>query len=115
MNEMIMNYILPFVALTFFGIRYIRARQIRTEIPEWLKNGAIVVDVRSASEFAISHVPGSKNIPVDDISKYLHELDPQTPIIVCCASGLRSGLAAKLLQSKGFSKVLNAGSWTNIG
>jgi rhodanese-related sulfurtransferase len=50
------------------------------------------------------------NIPVNEIQARAKELGgPETPIVLYCASGARSGYAARLLASAGFKKVVNAG------
>ncbi|OGR59095.1 MAG: hypothetical protein A2X36_16900 [Elusimicrobia bacterium GWA2_69_24] len=82
-------------------------------MPELLARGAVIVDVRSPGEFAGGNRPGSINIPLDELPARAKELDPSKPVIVCCASGTRSGIARGILMAKGFREVLNAGPWTN--
>ena len=77
-----------------------------------MARGAQVVDVRSPAEFRGGHVPGSKNIPLDQIQTRLKELDPSRPVLLCCASGSRSAMAVSLLKRQGFTDVHNAGPWT---
>ena len=80
-----------------------------------IAEGAIVIDVRSPQEFNGGHYEGSKNIPLDKIeanAKNIKNLGK--PIIVCCASGMRSGSAKRILESKGVENVYNAGSWQNL-
>ena len=79
-----------------------------------MARGAQVVDVRSPAEFRGGHVPGSKNIPLDQIQTRSKELDPARPVLLCCASGSRSAMAIALLKQRGFSDVHNAGSWTAL-
>ena len=76
--------------------------------------GAVILDVRSKSEFAGGSIKGSVNIPVDQLERNLDKLDKNKVIITCCASGMRSSSAKGLLESKGFMKVYNAGSWTRL-
>lgn len=76
--------------------------------------GAQVVDVRTPAEFRSGHVPGSKNIPLDQLQTRSKELDPRKPVLLCCASGSRSAMAVSLLKRQGFTDVHNAGSWTTI-
>lgn len=81
---------------------------------EMLDRGAIVVDVRSPQEFASGHLEGSINIPVNVIGTKVKELKAKnTPIILCCASGMRSGSATALLKAQGIECV-NGGSWTSL-
>lgn len=79
-------------------------------IPELLKAGAIIVDVRSEAEFQSSHNPNSINIPLDRLNSDFHKIDKNKKVILCCASGSRSGIGLRILRSKGF-EVYNGGSW----
>jgi len=65
-----------------------------------------VVDVRTAKEFAELSFPGTINIPVDELRQRIGELDPKKETIVTCASGVRSYVAARILEQHGFSTVL---------
>lgn len=94
--------------------RLITRLSARRRIPELLKAGAQIVDVRSPGEFAAGHASGSLNIPLDDLEREAKDLDPNRWIIVCCASGTRSGMARRWLLRHGFSQVLNGGSWRNL-
>ena len=78
-----------------------------------IKQGAVIVDVRSREEFASGHVRGSINIPLQELSKNLGKLKKDKPVIVCCASGARSASAKSLLESHQFT-VHNAGGWRNV-
>lgn len=111
--EQITNY-LPFVLLAgFLGWRYLKMSSARKKIPGLIANGAIIVDVRSPEEFQSAHNPKSINIPVSNIGTQTKQFDKKRPIILCCASGARSGVAAGALKQQGFENVINAGPWTN--
>lgn len=77
-------------------------------VQEKLKSGAVVLDVRSAGEFRGGAYPGAKNIPLQELSRRMGELPPNKPIVVYCASGARSGMAARMLAKAG-RDVVNAG------
>jgi len=79
-----------------------------------MKEGAVILDVRSKGEYAGGHIKGSINIAVDQLKANLHRLNKQKPIITCCASGMRSGSAKGILESHGFSNVYNGGSWIGL-
>lgn len=81
-----------------------------------LKTGkSTVIDVRSHDEFSCGHVVGSINIPVNEIQSRIEEIKKmQQPIVLCCASGGRSGLATQILNSYGISSAYNGGPWTNV-
>lgn len=82
---------------------------------ELVKNGAVILDVRSKSEYASGHIKGSINISVDQLSNNLSKLnDKNTPIITCCASGMRSASAKGILKSKGYKIVHNGGGWMSL-
>lgn len=82
---------------------------------ELVKNGAIVLDVRSKSEYAGGHIKGSINISVDTLRNNLEKLkDKDKPIITCCASGMRSASAKSILKSNGYSQVYNGGGWYSL-
>ncbi|MCB0702110.1 MAG: rhodanese-like domain-containing protein [Candidatus Kapaibacterium sp.] len=83
---------------------------------ELLKNGTTqIIDVRTESEFQSGHVKNSKNIPVDKVPNLLDEFKSMPkPIVLCCASGARSGMAAEFLSRAGIEEVYNGGSWKNV-
>ncbi len=58
---------------------------------------ALVVDVRSGSEFASGHIPGAINIPMEEIEARLDDLDANLPIALICQSGKRARMTASLL------------------
>ena len=73
-----------------------------------------IVDVRTPAEFMGGHVAGSINIPLNEITLRLAEIKklPQ-PILLCCASGNRSGQAEYFLRNQGI-KCENGGSWLDV-
>lgn len=80
-----------------------------------LKQGAIILDVRSKDEFSGGHIKNSINIPVNQLSNNLSKLnDKNKCIICCCASGMRSGTAKRILESRGYTSVYNGGGWTGL-
>ena len=80
-----------------------------------LKDGAIIVDVRSKGEFDGGHINDSINIPVDQLANNLNKLkDKNKTIIACCASGMRSASAKSILKSNGYIQVYNAGNWSSL-
>lgn len=80
-----------------------------------VKQGAVVVDVRTKGEFANGHVRGSVNIPLDQLRNNLGRFsDKNKVIITCCASGTRSGMAKSILKEKGYTNVHNGGGWMRL-
>ena len=73
-------------------------------------NGAALLDVRSRGEFAGGHLDGAVNIPVDQIANRSGEIGPkERPVVLYCASGMRSASAASTLRSLGFTSVSDVG------
>ncbi len=73
-----------------------------------------VVDVRTTGEFMGGNVAGSINIPLQELMARVDEIKSiKSPVVLCCASGNRSGMAEQLLQSAGVDCV-NGGSWLEV-
>lgn len=68
--------------------------------------GAIVIDVRSREEYAEGHIPGSTNVPLNELPAAA--LDPEKPLFLYCHSGARSRRASQWLQQRGY-RVTNLG------
>ncbi|HRP68707.1 MAG TPA: rhodanese-like domain-containing protein [Turneriella sp.] len=94
--------------LVFILYRKHKLGRNKVNVKGMLQQGAKVVDVRSAGEFAGGHYKGAINIPLDALSSRLNTLgDKSKPVIVYCASGMRSGSAKRVLESAGFTQVEN--------
>lgn len=84
------------------------------EAKKLVKEGALLVDVRSPAEFAQGNIKGSKNIPLQELPKRLKDFGPANrTIVVCCQSGMRSSMAARALKRAGYARVFNLGGWQN--
>lgn len=78
------------------------------DIVNALKQGATIIDVRSATEFQSGSVKGAINIPHTEISTKKTKLSKmKQPIVLCCASGMRSGMALQELKKMGFDQTIN--------
>ena len=87
----------------------------KVDLAELIKEGAIILDVRTTGEFAGGHIRGAINIPVEKLSGNLNKLKGKNkPIITCCASGARSASAKGILTSNGFTNVYNGGAWLSL-
>lgn len=74
--------------------------------------GLQVVDVRAPGEFAGGALPGAVNLPLPRLRSTLGQLDPSRPVLVNCAGGYRSSVAASLLRAHGFADVSDLlGGW----
>jgi len=80
---------------------------------EKLKNGALVIDVRSPGEFNSGHLPVAINIPLDEIETALPKRvqDKNQMLLLHCASGMRSGMAKSKLKGMGYTNAFNLGSY----
>lgn len=77
---------------------------------ELVAGGALLLDVRSPDEFAAAHLPGAMNVPVQVLEDRLAELGhKERPVVIYCASGIRSASAARLLKAAGFRDVHDLG------
>ena len=87
----------------------------KEDFADLVKQGAVVLDVRSEGEYSSGHIKGSLNIPVNTLNNNLNKLnDKNKTIITCCASGMRSASAKSILKSYGYSQVYNGGSWSSL-
>jgi len=105
----------PFLALVlWFAYKWWNARRVKAMLPELKRNGAIFVDVRSAEEFANGNAPGTINIPLQELGSRLGEIPKSSPVVLCCASGTRSGMAKLMLRKNGYRQVYNIGTWSKF-
>lgn len=73
-----------------------------------------IVDVRTPAEFMGGNVTGSINIPLQELSQRMEELKQLAqPLVLCCASGGRSGMATQMLSQQGID-CCNGGSWLDV-
>ena len=99
----------------FETIKNLFKAKAKTDFAQLIRSGAVILDVRSKTEFESGHVAGAVNIPVDQLPRNLNKLkDKNKPIITCCASGMRSASAKALLGSSGYTNVYNGGSWQSL-
>jgi hydroxyacylglutathione hydrolase len=67
--------------------------------------GLVLLDVRGPGERALGCVAGSAHIPIAELRRRAGELDPARPVVVYCAGGYRSSIAASMLRARGFADV----------
>jgi rhodanese-related sulfurtransferase len=75
------------------------AEQLASPVPP------CVLDVRTVKEWQDKHIAGSLNIPLNHLGARLHEVPHDRALVVHCASGYRSSIAASLLEQHGFTRV----------
>jgi phage shock protein E len=81
-------------------------------LKELIKNpSTVVVDVRSPWEYEMEHIPGAKNIPLEDVAGKVEEFKSfKTPVVLYCRSGSRSRIAVSILNQNGVANVFNGGA-----
>ena len=76
--------------------------------------GAVIVDVRTPAEFQSGHIKKSINIPLNEIRSKVNDLKKKNvPVITCCRSGNRSGMAKSILEAAGV-ECYNGGAWNSL-
>ncbi|MCL1632104.1 FAD-dependent oxidoreductase [Sporolactobacillus sp. CPB3-1] len=80
------------------------------EVDQLVKQGALLIDVRTEQEYGNGAIQGAVNIPLDNLRERLSEISKDRDLIVSCRVGLRGYLAARILAQKGYSvKNLDGG------
>lgn len=73
-------------------------------------DGAVLLDVRTPDEYRQGHIPGSKNVPLQQLDKISSVAkNKEIPLFVYCYSGSRSRQATGMLQQMGYTNVNNIG------
>lgn len=109
-------------AILFLGIllavyttyRIYRYQTLDDGLDLLIRNGAVILDVRTESEYKTGHIPGSENISLGTLRERYTGLDKSKTYITVCSHGLRSVKAEHLLKERGFKKVYNGGAWTDL-
>jgi rhodanese-related sulfurtransferase len=76
---------------------------------EWLatQDAPQFIDVRTPGEHDIASIDGARLLPMNEISSWVHDLDPERPVLVLCHHGIRSMNVAMYLSSRGFMETIN--------
>ncbi len=83
------------------------------ELQNYLQKGAIILDVRTDGEYNSDHISGAKHIPLQELEYRFKEIEKlKKPVIVHCASGMRSEKASKFLNSCGIDTINGGGIGT---
>lgn len=83
------------------GIENVDAAGVRAAA----SGGAQVIDVRTAGEFQLGHVPGAVNVPLDQLQSAAQGWDKNATYVVYCATGSRSATAVELMKTLGFGNI----------
>ncbi len=100
------------IVVAFLLIRRVGVISVK-EAQAYLKNGAMVIDVRTAGEFVAGHLPVAVNLPLNEIETSLSRRveDKNRVLLLHCQSGARSSAARKKLIALGCPNVFNMGSY----
>lgn len=108
MNVQAIVVVALLAAAWFFFFRY--GKTGSAEAHRLVAAGARLVDVRTPAEFAGGALPGAVNIPLDQLAGRAAELKKEAkPVVVYCASGMRSGQAKRILAGAGLTEVHDLG------
>lgn len=88
-------------------VKSIDTEQARTYLADKSVDDVTILDVRQPAEYASGHIPGAVLAPLPEITDHMNRIDRKTPILVYCASGGRSRMAAQLLSGQGFGEIYN--------
>jgi phage shock protein E len=86
----------------------------RINLGDLIANGATIIDVRTVGEYRNGHLKMGINVPLAILPNQFTTLDKTKPIITCCASGMRSASAKRMLNNNGFLDVHNGGNWMSL-
>lgn len=98
----------------YMAYRTYRYMNLADGLDKKIEQGAIILDVRTAGEYATGHIDGSINISLGEIRERYIELDTSKTYITTCSHGLRSVKVEHLLKERGFKKVYNGGAWSDL-
>jgi phage shock protein E len=86
-----------------------------SKIRQALREGAVIIDLRTAYEYDQGHIPRSLNIPIDRIKANIGRIrDLKKPVILCSSNGSHCREAAEILRNAGIIRVQNGGSWQSL-
>lgn len=113
---------LPILSRFILAVLLLAAPLARAADPDsqaaWssIKAGAMLLDVRSADEFAAGHLDKATNIPHEQVVAEFakRRIAKDTPVVLYCKSGRRSGIASDALVAAGYTRIYNAGGYETL-
>lgn len=100
--------------LVYITFRTYRILNIDKGLDTMVKNGAVILDVRTAAEYKMGHLKNSVNIPLSQLRRDSIPFEKNSKIITCCSHGLRSVKAVTILREKGFKYSYNGGALSDL-
>ncbi len=114
--EYLSNYwwlILIIISIVILISRSFKNLKKTNNIKEFIDNNAVIIDVRSESEFNSGNLEGSVNVPLKDLMYRINEFDKEKKYITVCTVGMRAESAKKFFKKRGY-QVVNGGRWSNL-
>jgi rhodanese-related sulfurtransferase len=112
--ENINNYWIFGIITAWLIYKWWKVKKITAMLPNLKDQGATFIDVRSEAEFAQGNASVTINIPLQQLSNRIDEISKESPVVLCCASGNRSGMAKMILKKNGYKEVYNIGTWSKL-
>lgn len=92
-------------------LNWLGLASITNEVKDFTSRNAVIIDVRTVAEYNEGHIPKSINIVLDTLEQNIERIKAMNaPVIACCRSGARSGVATKILKKHGID-CINGGGW----
>jgi len=91
----------------FTPVQSMNAEEARAFLTDRTLQEVTILDVRQPGEYEQGHIPGAKLVPLPELTDSLAGIDPSNPVLVYCAIGGRSRVAAQTLAGKGYDQVIN--------
>ncbi|ASK53632.1 rhodanese-like domain-containing protein [Vibrio tarriae] len=109
------NWLKAVLALFTAGVGVGAQASERADIAwQMIREGALLVDVRTTEEYAQGHLDNALNWPLSEVETAFQSIAKDRPIVVYCRSGNRSGMAQKHLIGQGYTQVHNGGGYEEI-
>tara|TARA_B100000575_G_C22893353_1_gene519750 strand:- start:153 stop:521 length:369 start_codon:yes stop_codon:yes gene_type:complete len=114
--EYLSNYwwlILIIISIVILISRSFKNLKKTNNIKEFIDNNAVIIDVRSESEFNSGNIEGSVNVPLKDLMYRVNEFKKDKKYITVCTVGMRAESAKKFFKKRGY-QVVNGGRWSDL-
>ena len=114
--EYLSNYwwlILIIISIVISIYRSFKNLNKTNNIKKFIDNDAVIIDVRSESEFNSGNLEGSVNVPLKDLMYRVNEFKKDKKYITVCTVGMRAESAKKFFKKRGY-QVVNGGRWSDL-
>jgi len=109
-----MKLVLISAGVCLFFIVFAAACRGDKKVTRAVIDKAIILDVRTPTEFGGGHIPGAVNIPLSKLRDTALHFDTGSTLITYCSHGLRSKKAAAILKSRGYTKTYDGGAMSAL-